>query len=127
MARYCGRPCISENRIINYDGKNVTFCYNAHEDESYHEVTVTALQFIALLVRHLVPYHFKTIRYYGFYRKKLPFHDKIKKVIKEEIKKFRNELLSHKLSVMSAFNRDPYDCPKCGTKLDFLCIITEVG
>mgnify|MGYP002627200207 CR=1 FL=1 len=127
MARYCGRPCISENRIINYDGTNVTFCYNAHEDDSYHEVTITALEFIALLVRHLIPYHFKTIRYYGFYRKKLPFHDKIRKVVKEEIKKLRNQLLSHRLSVLSSFNRDPYDCPKCGTKLDFLCIITEGG
>lgn len=25
VARYCGRPCISENRIIKYDGKNVRF------------------------------------------------------------------------------------------------------
>lgn len=33
VTRYCGRPAISENRIINYDGENVTFCYNAHEDE----------------------------------------------------------------------------------------------
>jgi len=124
LARYCGRPCISENRIINYDGENVTYCYNDHKDESYHEVTVTALEFISLLVRHLLPYQFKAIRYYGFYRKKLSFHDKIRKVIREEIKKFRNELLSHRLSVLSSFGHDPYDCPKCETKLDFLCVIT---
>ena len=24
VARYCGRPCISENRIVSYDDKNVT-------------------------------------------------------------------------------------------------------
>ena len=124
LARYCGRPCISENRIINYDGENVTYCYNDHKDESYHEVTVTALEFIALLVRHLLPYQFKAIRYYGFYRKKLSFHDKIRNVIRDEIKKFRNELLSHRLSVLSAFGHDPYNCPKCNTKLDFLCVIT---
>ena len=53
VSRYCGRPCISENRIISYDGKNVTFWYNAHEDESYHEVTVTAEEFIKLILRTL--------------------------------------------------------------------------
>lgn len=42
VTRYCGRVPISENRIINYDGNNVTFCYNAHENESYHEENVTA-------------------------------------------------------------------------------------
>lgn len=124
VARYCGRPCISENRIIKYDGKNVTFWYNAHEDESYHEVTVTAFEFITMILRHLVPYQFKTIRSYGFYRKKLPFHDKINLLIKEQARKFRNELLRHNLSIIKSFNRSPYDCPKCSTKMNFLCIVT---
>lgn len=124
VARYCGRPCISENRIIKYDGKNVTFWYNAHEDESYHEVTVTAFEFITMILRHLVPYQFKTIRSYGFYRKKLPFHDKINLLIKEQARKFRNELLRHNLSIIKSFNRSPYDCPRCSTKMNFLCIVT---
>lgn len=42
VTRYCGRVAISENRILNYDGNNVTFCYNDHTDNSYHEVTVIA-------------------------------------------------------------------------------------
>ncbi len=46
--------------------ENVTFSYNAHEDESYHEVTISALEFIKLLIRHLVPYQFKTIRILWF-------------------------------------------------------------
>lgn len=31
----CSRPAISENRILNYDGINVTFFYNDHKDNSY--------------------------------------------------------------------------------------------
>ena len=73
VSRYCGRPCISENRIISYDGDNVTFWYNAHEDESYHEVTVPVYVFIKLILRHIIPYQFKTIRSYGFYRKNYHF------------------------------------------------------
>ena len=36
--------------------------YNEHKDNSYHEVTVTANEFIAILLRHLIPENFKTIR-----------------------------------------------------------------
>ena len=57
VTRYCGRTPICENRIINYDGKNVTFSYNDHYDESYHEIAVSAEEFIFsfgwyMLVRH---------------------------------------------------------------------------
>lgn len=62
ITRYCGRVAISENRILNYDGTNVTFCYNSHIDNSYHKVTITAAQFITMLLRHLLPDNFKIIR-----------------------------------------------------------------
>lgn len=124
VARYCGRPCISENRIINYDGKNVTFCFNAHEDESYHEVTVSACEFIMMILRHLIPFEFKTIRSYGFYRKKLKNHDKINMLIKDSVKKFRKQLLKYELSILNSFNRSPFDCPRCNTRMDFLCVVT---
>ena len=52
VSRYCDRLCISENRIISYDGNNATFWCNAHEDEVYHEVTVSAYVFIKLILRH---------------------------------------------------------------------------
>lgn len=124
VARYCGRPAISENRIISYDGNNVTFCYNAHEDESYHEVTLSAFDFISLILRHVIPSQFKTIRSFGFYRKKLPFHDTINMLIKQQTRKLRNELLSHELSILKSFNRNPYDCPNCSTRMNFLCVVT---
>jgi len=124
VTRYYSRPAISENRIINYDGENVTFCYNAHEDESYHEVTISALEFIKLLIRHLVPYGFKTIRYYGFYRKKPSCFDKINKLINKEKYTIRKTLLKHRLSIMNAFNRDPYTCPRCGNMLNYLLEMT---
>ena len=124
VTKYCGRPAISENRIINYDGENVTFCYNAHEDDSYHEVTVTAEEFIKLLIRHLVPYEFKTIRYYGFYRKKPNCFDKINKLINKEKYTIRKTLLKPKLSIMNTFNRDLYTCPKCGNMLNYLLEMT---
>jgi len=122
-ARYCGRPPISENRIINYDGKNVTFGYNAHEDNQYHEKNISVNEFLMLLVNHIIPTNFKTIRYYGFYRKKHPMHDKMYKMIKDEWKQFRKTCLKYKLSIMKCFKRDPYNCPRCNTKMNFLVFL----
>lgn len=120
VTRYCGRVPISENRIINYDGNNVTFSYIAHEDNSYHEVTVSADEFISLLARHIVPPQFKIIRYYGFYRKKHFIHNKMILLIKKEIRNFRKSLLKYQASILLSFKRDPYFCPKCDTKMSFV-------
>ena len=127
VTRYCGRPAISENRILNYDGNNVTFCYNAHEDESYHEITCTASQFISLLLRHLIPTNFKIIRYCGFYRKKHENHDKMVKMIDERKHEVRKTFMKHRLSVLKAFNTDPYACPKCEKQMIYVCDILKGG
>lgn len=124
VTRYCGRPAISENRILNYDGKNVTFCYNDHFDNSYHEVTVSNVQFVKILLRHLLPHNFKSIRYYGFYRKKHVFHDKMIMMIPNEKKNFRKQLLKYKLCLLNFFHVDPYCCPSCMTTMHYLCEIT---
>lgn len=123
VTRYCGRVAISENRILNYDGNNVTFCYNDHIDNSYHEVTVTTSQFITILLRHLLPENFKIIRYYGFYRKKHTFHDKMIMLISNEKKKIRNQFLKYEVSIQNFFKYNPFNCPKCGQKMFELCYI----
>lgn len=124
VTRYCGRVPISENRIINYDGNNVTFCYNAHEDNKYHEITVSAEEFIILLINHLIPSQFKIIRYYGFYRKKHKIHDKMIMLINKEQCLFRKSLLKFKISILKAFNRNPYYCPKCDVRMNFIVEVT---
>lgn len=119
VTRYCGRVPISENRIVNYDGSIVTFSYIDHKDNSYHELSVNAFEFISILLRHLLPSQFKIIRYYGFYRKKSPIHSKMVPLINEHAKKFKNDLSKYRNSILLSFNRDPYDCPKCGKRLIF--------
>ena len=123
VTRYCGRVAISENRIINYDGNNVTYCYNSHVDNSYHEVTVTATQFITILLMHLLPANFKIIRYYGFYRKKHPLHDKMVMMISYEYKKISKQILTYKVSILKFFNHSPFDCPNCGKAMFKICYI----
>ena len=124
VTRYCGRAPISENRIVNYDGTNVTFSYNDHYDESYHEVTITAEQFIMMILRHLIPTNYKIIRYYGFYRKKHKLHDTMVLLINKIKRNIRKSFLKHRLSILKSFNRDPYKCPKCDSKLNFIICVT---
>lgn len=120
VTRYCGRVPISENRIINYDGQNVTFSYIDHYDDSYHKKTVSAQEFILMIIRHLPPSQFKIIRYYGFYRKKHKIHNKMIPLVKPHCKLFRKQLLKYEVSISMSFNRDPYNCPKCNTKMNFV-------
>ena len=118
VTRYCGRVPISENRIINYDGTNVTFSYIDHKDDKYHEVTLKASEFISILLRHLLPTQFKIIRYYGFYRKKHSLHHKMIPLIKTHCRNFRRQFLKYQVSISMVFHRDPYNCPKCDTKMN---------
>ena len=123
VTRYCGRVPISENRIVNYDGHTVTFSYIDHKDNNYHEMSLSASEFILTLLRHLLPSQFKIIRYYGFYKKKHLLHPKMIPLIKTHSRIFRKSLLKYQANILLNFHRDPYNCPKCDTKMNFvLCI-----
>ena len=104
VSRYCGRVPISENRIVNYDGFNVTFSYIDHKDNKYHEISLPASKFIMILLRHLLPSQFKIIRYYGFYRKKHSMHNKMIPLIKKHLRSFRKKLLNYELRYFYGFS-----------------------
>ena len=60
LGRYTHRVAISNHRIINYDGLNVTI--RTRGDDS---VTMTAETFIARFVEHVLPRGFTKIRHFG--------------------------------------------------------------
>ena len=61
IGRYLGRPVIATKRIDKYDGENVTFHYNRHEDEKLIVETIPALEFMERLVQHIPEKNFKMI------------------------------------------------------------------
>lgn len=83
IGRYLGRPVIATSRIDSYDGDNVTFHYNRHEDDKYVVETIPAIDFIKRLIRHIPEKHFKMIRYGGIYAR----HRKIDKHLHRAISK----------------------------------------
>lgn len=120
VTRYCSRPVIAESRIINYDGKNVTWYYSDHKNEKYHEITDSAFSFMTKILRHLLPHNFKSIRYFGFYNKNVKIDNNVNRIVKKEKIPFRKSLLKWHNSILTSFNRIPIKCPKCGHLMDFV-------
>ena len=120
VVRYTGRPVMAQSRIINYDGKNVTFYYQRHEDNKRVEETISAFDFIKRLIIHIPDTEFKMIRYYGIYSKKHKFHGKMIMMFNKQQLKIQKMMNRWQLSIMSDFHYNPLNCPCCNNKMKLL-------
>lgn len=53
VTRYVARPVMAESRILDYDGTNVTFWYQRHEDNKIVIERIHAFTFIARIIIHI--------------------------------------------------------------------------
>lgn len=113
LTRYCARPAMAESRILKYDGENVTYWYNDHKEEKYHEVTESAFAFMTKILCHLLPSNFNSIRSYGFYNKPNKLCDNINYVISKEKTKIKREFTKWKNLISISFHRIPIMCQNC--------------
>lgn len=117
VGRYTGRPAIAESRIIDYNGEEVTYYYERHEDGKRVEKTVDALEFIKKIMIHIPEKQFKMIRYYGIYAKRAKPRKKLIKMVSDKVKEYKEKARKWRLRIMKSFGHDPLDCPKCKTKM----------
>ena len=131
IGRYLGRPVIATKRIDKYDGENVTFHYNRHEDEKLIVETIPALEFMERLVQHIPEKNFKMMRYYGLYAKHHKQESKLFKRNKNlsgpEYKDFFSLWLKWRALILSCFKIDPLRCPKCGKTMSLMLIRFNKG
>jgi len=120
IGRYLGRPVIATSRIDDYDGENVTFHYNRHEDEKLVTETVPALDFIERLIRHIPDKHFKIIRYYGLYARHRASDKKLNHAIAKEKRGIFLSFNKWRECILASFGYDPLKCPCCGNTMNFL-------
>lgn len=111
IGRYLGRPVIATSRINHYDGRQVTFHYNRHEDEQYVQETIPAIDFIKRLIRHIPEKHFKMIRYGGLYARHRDTDKKLHKAISKEKHHFLLSLNKWRTAICASFGYDPLLCP----------------
>lgn len=113
ISRYLGRPVIALSRIDSYDGENVTFHYNRHEDNVYVQKTLPVIDFIKLLIQHIPEKNFKMTRYYGLYARHRVSDQKLRKVIHPSKHKFLKSFSKWRNDISLSFGYDPLKCPHC--------------
>lgn len=122
IGRYLGRPVIATKRIDNYDGENVTFHYNRHEDNKYIVETIPALEFMERLVQHIPEKNFKMIRYYGIYARHRESDKKLHRAVSKEKHPILLSFNKWRSSILLSFGYDPLACPCCGNSMTILDI-----
>lgn len=125
LAKYVASPPISNKRIIEYDGVNVTYYYKAHKTKQRKIETVSAETFIGRMVQHILPKGFQRIRYYGLQATKT-FKQwcgtikeglrKIGKLVKDAYQIIT--LPNYRVRHTDAFNKDPFVCSHCGNAME---------
>ena len=110
LAAYTQRGFIGNDRIGNYDGRNVTFRYTDSRTETIKRRTVTALEFMELYLQHVMPKGFQRIRYKGFWgiaaRKKLVSARKVLDSVRHFAARRTMEQFDSSVE---------YRCPRCKT------------
>lgn len=120
IGRYLGRPVIATSRIDLYDGENVTFHYNRHEDDKYVQETIPVLDFMKRLIQHIPEKHFKQIRYYGIYARHRKSDKKLNHAIPREKQKIFLSFNRWRDCIFRSFGYDPLSCPCCGKTMVYL-------
>lgn len=67
IGRYIRHPAIANSRIIDYNGKGVTFYYEDHDGKNIQFKTMSVFDFISAIIQHIPEKNFRMIRYYGIY------------------------------------------------------------
>ena len=118
IGRYVSRPAIAESRIKGYDGKEVTFYYERHEDGEKVEVTLSAEEFIKKVIRHIPDSQFKMVRYYGIYSRRSK--QKVREFLtyEQKQKKMKRKKLNWRRRIQKAFGHDPLQCINCGNGME---------
>jgi hypothetical protein len=114
FGRYIKRPPISEARIEKYDGREVTFKFLDHYNNTVNRITMLVFKFIASLVRHIPDRNFRMIRYYGFLSNRT--RGKILPLVYSSIKQGAQKIIKvvgWRLMIWLSCKKDPLACPNC--------------
>jgi len=109
IGRYIRHPAIANSRIVDYNGKGVTFYYEDH-DKKIHFKTMSVFDFISAIIQHIPERNFRLVRYYGVYSR-----NNIKRFMKIE----GQSVIESKVMDKSKEKRIVY-CPCCSERMDLI-------
>lgn len=118
IGRYTKKPPLSQARILNYDGKSITFFFEDwYNGKKKSFKTVSVEEFIALLIQHIPPKHFRLIRHYGL------LHNSVRGRYLSVVKKLFGKIKSYvqkttwRIRQKDYRKDDPLLCPVCGKEM----------
>lgn len=118
ITRYIGRPVMAQSRITDYDGTNVTYWYQRHEDNETVFKTEHAHDFIKKLIIHIPEKGFNMLRYYGLYAKPDKETSNLIHLVKRHSRKAIRMRQNWIFRIELSFHYDPLKCP-CGGYMEF--------
>lgn len=116
ISRYAKRAIISDRNLVRYDGLTVTF------KSKNKRITLPKDEFIARVLRHVMPKYFKTTRFYGIYsnRKKKTLVPLAKELADLKGIKPPREKQGWRERREKYSGKDPLLCPDCGNQLTLI-------
>jgi len=116
ISRYAKRAIIADRNLLYYDGNLVVF------KSKNKEITLPKAEFIARVLKHIMPKYFKTTRFYGLYanKKKKNLVPIAKALADLQGIKPPREKQSWRERRKKYSGKDPLLCPICGHTLTLL-------
>ena len=115
VCRYVARLVVAESRILDYDGKFVTFWCQRHNDDLIIIEKVSAYEFIKRIIIHIPDYNYKQIRFYGAYHNSTIIKVNLNMYIPKEKVKFKKYFNTWRFLLINSFKKDPLNYPNCNS------------
>jgi hypothetical protein len=117
--RYTGRPPLSERRIVQYDGQQVTLAYQDYRDGQEKTLTLAADEFLLRLLQHVWPRYQRDVHYYGLYQpsRRKTHTQAVVKASRYGEQVLPRPALSARERFLQALANQPLPCPTCGAPL----------
>jgi len=117
--RYTGRPPLSERRIVQYDGQQVTLTYQDYRDGQEKTLTLAGGEFLLRVLQHVWPRYQRDVHYYGLYQ---PARRKAHVAAVARASRYGDQVrprpsLSGRDRFLQALADQPLPCPACGAPL----------
>jgi len=111
LSRYLYRGVLSEQNIISHRDGQVTFQYINGQTKLPETRTMPGLQFMKLILQHVLPKGFRRVRDYGF------LHGNAKKTLIQ-----LQLLLQAKIKGEVVEKRPPFRCRCCGSPMQIIAV-----
>jgi hypothetical protein len=127
-----GHPPLAMSHLTHYDGRQVRFWFRETATGLQRDVTLSALDFISLIVKHIPPKGMQLMRHAGLYARntKAKWAQKVRSALDAiqsqfplfDLTPFVNSFasLSGRERFRACFGQNPLQCPNCQTIMELV-------